>query len=110
MKEQEIDLSAVSGGDAATGVSFDRELLAFTDAVMGSDEPAIAKRRDLLRQVLGDAGVVDAAAVIAMFNVVDRVADATGIPIDEGPTRDMRYQVGAELDMAHLTPEERAAR
>ena len=48
------------------------------------------------------------AAVITMFNVVDRVADATGIPIDEGFTRDVRYAVGAELGMSHLAPEERA--
>jgi hypothetical protein len=43
-------------------------------------------------------------------NVVDRIADSTGIPIDEGFVRDMRYQVGSELGMDHLTPEERAAR
>jgi len=45
-----------------------------------------------------------------MFNVVDRVADSTGIPIDEGFTRDMRYEIGAELGMSHLAPEERASR
>ena len=55
-------------------------------------------------------GVTDTAAVITMFNVVDRVADATGIPIDPGLARDMRYAIGSELGMEHLTPEERASR
>ena len=45
-----------------------------------------------------------------MFNVVDRVADATGIAIDEGVTHHMRYAVGSELGMDHLAPEKRAAR
>jgi len=30
--------------------------------------------------------------------------------IDEGMTHDLRYQVGGELGMKHLAPEERAAR
>ena len=44
------------------------------------------------------------------FNVADRVADTTGIPIDEGMTHDMRYAVGSELGMDHLAPEKRTAR
>ena len=59
---------------------------------------------------LGAEGVVEAAAVVSMFNVADRVADATGIPIDEGMTHDMRYAVGSELGMDHFAPEMRAAR
>ena len=85
----------------------------YVDAVMAVDGEAIdaiAKTRDRLEDKLGAAGVTDTAAVITMFNVVDRVADATGIPIDEGFTRDLRYEIGSELGMEHLTPEERAKR
>ena len=57
-------------------------LLAFTDAVMGHDEAALQRERAALRGVLSTECFVDAAAVIAAFNVVDRVADATGIPLD----------------------------
>ena len=99
VKEQAIDLSAVSGGDDDTGVAHDRELLAFTDAVMANDAPAIAKTRDAVHAVLGDAGVVDTAGVIAMFNVVDRVADATGIPIEdfkEDAAREILGDLGME--------------
>jgi len=35
-----------------------------------------------LRRAVGDAGWVDAAAVAATFNAIDRVADATGIPLE----------------------------
>jgi len=91
-------------------VAHGAELLAFSDAVMQGDAQAVARSRDDLERAVGAAGVADAAAVIAMFNVVDRVADATGIPIDEEFAREARYAVGAELGMGHLSPEERARR
>ncbi len=93
-----------------SGVAFGAELLAFTDAVMEREPEAIAKTRDVIEAKLGAEAVTDTAAVITMFNVVDRIADATGIPIDDGFTRDMRYAIGNELGMGHLTPEERASR
>jgi hypothetical protein len=105
-----VDLAAVNDGAVESGVASGAELLAFTDAVMARDAEATAGTRAAVEAQLGPAGVTDAAAVIAMFNVVDRVADATGIPIDEGVARDMRYAVGIELGMGHLTPEERASR
>ncbi len=110
MSGAQIDLSAVNDDSVDSGVAFGGELLAFTNAVMARDAAAIVKTRDAVEGRLGAEGVTDAAAVIAMFNVVDRIADATGIPIDEGFTRDMRYAIGDELGMGHLSPEERAIR
>ena len=49
---------------------------------MGSDEAPLQRERAALRGVLSAESCVDAAAVIAAFNVVDRVADATGIPVE----------------------------
>jgi len=49
---------------------------------MGDDVGALERQRAALRDVLAPAQIVDAAALIGMFNVVDRVADATGIPLD----------------------------
>ena len=106
----EIDLSAVAGEQVDSGVEHGVALLAYVDAVMGADAGEIGDASLDVERALGKDGVSDAAAVIAMFNVVDRVADATGIPIDDGMTRDMRYAVGEELGMSHLTPEQRAAR
>ncbi len=104
-----IDLSAVRGDDVDSGVSHGAALLAYTDAVMARDADGIVRSRDDIESQLGKSGVAEAAAVIAMFNVVDRVADAIGIPIDDGLTRDMRYAVGSELRMNHLTPERRGS-
>lgn len=103
-----VDLAAVRDGPAdGSGVASGRELLAFADVVMRGDAPAIESARADVERALGPRGVVDAAAVMAMFNVVDRVADATGIPIDE-ETRGFREGIGEELGMGHLRPEMRA--
>ena len=50
---------------------------------MGDDEAALARERAALRAVLTPNCFVDVAGVIAAFNVVDRVADSIGIPLDD---------------------------
>jgi alkylhydroperoxidase family enzyme len=77
-----VDLAAVNGAAAGdSGVAHGAELLAFTEAVMSGQGVAPARAR--LRAVLSPECYVEVAAVIAAFNVVDRIADATGIPLDE---------------------------
>ena len=105
-----VDVAAVNDGSVDSGVSFGAELLAFTDAVISRDKDDIAATSESVAKELGPDGVVDAAAIMTMFNVVDRVADGTGIPIDEGPTNHMRYGIGSELGRDHRTPEERDSR
>jgi hypothetical protein len=77
------DLNAVTGaalGDA--GVPHDRMLVEFAEAVLGQDEEVLTHARAALGAAIGPAGLVDAAAVIGLFNAIDRVADATGIPLE----------------------------
>lgn len=102
MEGAELDLSIVNGPIRSdSGIAHGRELVAFTDAVMGRDEAALARRREALRSVLPEASFVDVAATIAAFNVVDRVADATGIPLD--PILEaMSSEVRRELDLARF--------
>jgi hypothetical protein len=47
--------------------------VAFADAVLGEVDGALARARGALMAALGPAGLVDA---------IDRVADATGIPLE----------------------------
>jgi alkylhydroperoxidase family enzyme len=93
------DLGAVNGatpGDA--GVEHGARLVAFTEAVMGADDLALDRERRALRSVLAPGAFVDVCAVVGMFNVVDRIADATGIPLDE-PLAAMSAEVRSELDL-----------
>jgi len=57
-------------------------LLAFADAVVAGEGTDLDAARARLRDALGRAAVVDAAAVIANFQRMTRIADATGIPLD----------------------------
>lgn len=56
-------------------------LLAFADAVIeGGTE--LDGARDAVVDCLGEAAMVDAAAVIAGFDAITRVADGSGIPLE----------------------------
>ena len=49
--------------------------------------PASRRRRGRLHREVGGAALVDAAGVLAIFNAVVRIADATGIPLEERKAR-----------------------
>ena len=88
-----------SGGDG--GVAHGARLLAFTDAVLGDDPEALRRERQALRAVLTDEAFVDTCATIGAFSVVDRIADATGIPLDDG-MRVIGEPVWTELGLARF--------
>jgi hypothetical protein len=93
-----VDLGVVNDpAEMDGGVMHGARLLAFTDAVMRGDAPALERERRLVRALLGPEAFVDLAAVIASFNVVDRIADATGIPLDDAlgaASADVRRELG----------------
>jgi len=74
-------------------------LVEFAEAVVGGDDDRLTRARAELSERLGANGLVDAAAVVGFFNAIDRVADATGIPLDperlEG-TADFRAELGID--------------
>jgi hypothetical protein len=83
------------------GVEHGGKLLAFTEAVMREDDAAIGRTRAALRAVLGPESFVDVCATIGAFNVVDRIADATGIPLDDMMAA-MSVDLRQELDLGRF--------
>ena len=75
---------------------------------MRDDEEQIRRGRQAVLSVLSPDAFVDVCAVIAAFNVVDRVADATGIPLDPmllAMSADVREQLAlARFRSAANTP------
>jgi len=61
----------------------------------------LSRERAALQAVVPPAAFVDVCAVIAAFNVVDRIADATGIPLDV-PLYAMSGDVREQLDLARF--------
>ena len=77
------DLNAVTGAaQGNAGVLHGRLLVEFAEAVLGDDEEVLDHARAALSAAIGPAGLVDAGAVVGLFNAIDRVADATGIPLE----------------------------
>ena len=68
-------------GNGGSGVAGDADLLAFADAAIGRDD-ALATARQAVTARLGADATSDAAAVIAGFDAITRVADGSGIPLE----------------------------
>ena len=87
--------AAAEGG----GVSHGDRLVEFAEAVLADSDEQLLRARSALRGSLGDAALVDAAAVVGFFNAIDRVAEATGIPLDPErvpQTADFRTALGLD--------------
>ena len=68
-------------GDATSGVKAGVVLAAFAEAIITGDD-ILAQARSAVVAALGEAAMIDAAAVVAGFNGITRIADATGIPLE----------------------------
>ncbi len=51
--------------------------------MVGEDDEALTQARNAVVRVLGPAAMVDAAGVASNFERMVRIADATGIPLDD---------------------------
>ena len=106
----DIDLTSVIGkADGDGGVANGATLVAFAEAILGTNTEQLDAARTAVRDEIGDEALVDAATVAATFNAIDRVADATGIPIDEErlePTAGFRNELGIDAFPSRATDQD----
>jgi len=107
----EIDLQAIAGraDSAARGITFGPELMRFAEALARRDAQALAQSREKLLQAAGPAVLVDAAGVAANFQRMVRIADATGIPVDDMQS-ELGRQVREELGLARFASAQHSLR
>ena len=95
---EQYDLSAVLGNSGKdTGIPDADVLIRFAEAVVGHDADEIAAARQAVIDRMGDAALLDAAGIAANFNAIDRVADSSGIPLEDekaAMTEDFREDLG----------------
>lgn len=78
---KQVDVRGVTQGfDADVAIPHAAALVEFTEAVVLRDAARTGIAREAVRSALGEAGLVDAAAVVAAFHGFVRIADAIGIP------------------------------
>jgi hypothetical protein len=98
VKQQPVDLSAVMGtasGDG--GIAHGRLLVSFAESVVLGPDARLAELREEIRAKLGVEALVDASGVCGLFNAIDRIADATGIPLEPdkaAESADYRAELG----------------
>ena len=94
---QAYDFSAVTRGAAAgdSGIPHGGRMIEFAEAMLGGDEARLARARAAIVTAMGAAALVDAAGVAGLFNAIDRVADATGAPLEDAKAADTAGLRGA---------------
>jgi hypothetical protein len=78
----DADINGIAGnGDS--GLPHGAELIAFAEAAVSGDPVALPQARDRLSDTAGHDVMIDAAAIIANFEMMTRVADTTGAAVNE---------------------------
>lgn len=80
-----------------SGIPHATLLIEFAEAVLDPDDARLARARQAIVDTMGEEALVDAAAVAGNFNAIDRVADSTGIPLEDekaAMTEDFRSALG----------------
>ena len=90
-------LAAVTSDGLDSGVEHSRWLRTLTELTISGDWVELQSCLEEAQKEMGRQQAIDALVVAAAFNGITRVADATGIPLDENTadtTETMRASVG----------------
>ena len=72
-------------------------MIEFAEAILSGDKGRLDAAREAILTSMGSDAVVDSAGVAGLFNAIDRIADATGAPLEkdkEEMTAEMREAIG----------------
>ena len=71
-------------------------MIEFAEAVLSDNNSRLQAARQAIYDVLGADAVVDSAGVAGLFNAIDRIADATGAPL-EADKAEMTVELRADI-------------
>lgn len=99
---QNYDFRAVTQGGAAGdgGIPHGDRIIEFAEAILSGDAARLDRARAAILEAMGPAALVDAAGVAGLFNAIDRVADATGAPLEPDKAADtasLRAAIGIDV-------------
>jgi hypothetical protein len=95
----DLEIGAIGDPSIETGVPGGNALLALVDACMVGTEDDRTAARVAVREELGDDGLMHAAGVFGNFQMMNRIAEGTGIPIPRqriDANRDVIGEIGLE--------------
>lgn len=94
-----IDFGAVMNRDRRIGIRWGTALNALVEALLSGDAATLRRCCEESEVEMGAEAVRDTLVVAAAFNGITRVADATGIPLDEPTvtaTKGLRAEIGID--------------
>ena len=109
LENGDYDVNSVTSDDLDPGVPHGKWLRALTEAAIRSDWLELAQIRPQAEAAMGQQPVIDALTVAAAFNGITRVADATGIPLDQN-TADTTFELRKQTGIQRFEYGEKSAR
>ena len=97
LEGRDYNLQGAIDVNVDTGLDHGNELVRFAATVVADDEDGLTQARNDLAGAAGSGAVVAAAVTAANFSMLDRIANAIGIPLDDmilGPSADIRASLG----------------
>ena len=89
----------MKGGSDGANIPDASFFISFAEAVVGGDLNTITTARTALVDQCSPEAATDAAAVAALFNAINRVADAIGIQVEESKeARTAYFREALDLD------------
>ena len=98
-EQRDYELDSVTSSQGDSGVTHSKHLRALTEAAISGDWLALSDLRGQAEAAMGKHQTVDVLVVAAEFNGITRVADATGIPLDDNTqevTQELRASTGID--------------
>jgi hypothetical protein len=80
---EEFDLDAIVDGSLDSGVAHGELLGEFVEAALGEEDERLQRARAAVLAALGPEGLVDTAGAVASFNAVVKVADGSGVVVED---------------------------
>ena len=96
--DQTVDLSAVTDRSRDPVIAGGAELLRLVDATLTARHD-LAPAQQAVLAALGPEALVDAAGVVGTFEMMNRIADGTGMPVGKAAlarTEDLRTEMGLD--------------
>ena len=81
--DKTLNVAALVRPSEDVGIDGDDVLLAFSGAVVGTDQAELVATRAALAERLGPAALVAAACIAANFTRDDRIANGLGLPMED---------------------------
>jgi hypothetical protein len=77
----DLNIAAIRDPSIPSGVPGGHELLSFVDAIVEGELHDLSKTQSAIIDVLGAESLVDASGAFGNFEMMNRVAEGTGIPV-----------------------------